>query len=460
MAMWGGRFEQQTDPEIKRFNDSLVVDHRLLFAELEASAAWAEELGEIGVLSALERDAILKGLDTIRSKAAKDPAWILSSPVEDIHTFVEEALASIVGESAKKLHTGRSRNDQVTTDLRLWLRRTTRELDQTFSQTQKALLALAEKNESTILPGYTHMQRAQPLLFAHWCLAYIEMFERDRARFADAISRADRCPLGSGALAGSSYPIDRNRLAKRLGFALPTANSLDAVSDRDYVVEMLGACALTMTHLSRLAEDLIFFATNEAGFVQLGDAIATGSSLMPQKKNPDPLELIRGKSGRVFGHLMGFLNTLKGLPLAYNKDLQEDKEALFDSIDTVHASLRVSAVVLGHLTLDVEKCREAANGSFSTATDLADYLVRRGVSFRDAHGFVGQAVRRCLELGKDLRSLSLAEYQKISKAFGQDLFDSLQIETSVCSHDVEGGTAPARVGEAIKKLKSRLNGSR
>lgn len=459
-GMWGGRFEKGTDPEIKRFNDSLVVDHRLLAAELEASTAWAQELAEIKLLTSAERDAIVKGLQAIGERAAKDLSWVVSSPAEDVHSFVETALVEIVGEPAKKLHTGRSRNDQVTTDLRLWLRRTIGEMDKAFAQTQRALLDLAEKNAKIALPGYTHLQRAQPVLFAHWCLAYLQQIERDRGRFADAGARADQCPLGSGALAGTAFPIDRARLAKRLGFGVPTANSLDAVSDRDYVLETLSACAISMAHLSRMAEDLIFYATSESGFVTLGDEVSTGSSLMPQKKNPDPLELIRGKCGRVYGHLMGLLTVVKGTPLAYNKDFQEDKEALFDSVETLHACLRVAATVLRNVTLNEPRCREAALAGFSTATDLADYLVKKGVAFRTAHDLVGRVVRRCLETKQDLATLPWSEYQALSKEFGQDLYAAITVEASLAARQVEGGTAPQRVEEAIEKARRRLEAHR
>ncbi len=456
MKMWGGRFEKGTDPQVKRFNDSLAVDHRLLSAELEASAAWAEELAEIGVLSPTERDSILKGLKNIREKADREASWVVSSAAEDVHSFVEQALIELVGDAARKLHTGRSRNDQVTTDLRLWLRTAIQDLDQNLAGLQGALLRLAEKYRDVVFPGYTHLQKAQPILFAHWCLAYLEQFDRDRSRFADAASRANQCPLGSGALAGSAYPIDRMRLAKRLGFEQPTGNSLDAVSDRDYVIETLSACATSMVHLSRMAEDLIFYATSESGFVVLGDEVSTGSSLMPQKKNPDPLELIRGKCGRVFGNLTSMLSTMKGLPLAYNKDLQEDKEALFDSVDTLQTCLGIASLVLEKLEVNTERCREAAGAGFSTATDLADYLVKKGVPFRSAHEIVGQIVRICVEKRIDLKDLPISDYRAVSKEFGEDLYSAISLERSLAAHDVVGGTAPQRVEEALAKFHLRL----
>ncbi|HEX8090653.1 MAG TPA: argininosuccinate lyase, partial [Blastocatellia bacterium] len=376
---------------------------------------------------------------------------------EDVHSFVEAELVAAIGEAGYKLHTGRSRNDQVATDLRLFLRGEIDRCSGLIADVQRALIELAEANRDAIIPGYTHLQRAQPLLFAHYLLAYFEMLMRDRARLAETRARVNRSPLGSGALAGTGFPIDRERVALRLGFDGACDNSLDAVSDRDFVIEFIGAAAIIMVHLSRLSEDLIIYSTAEFAFVELSDSVSTGSSLMPQKKNPDSLELIRGKAGRVFGHHAALLATMKGLPLAYNKDMQEDKEALFDTTDTLSGSLSVMATVLRNIRLDPERTREAASRGYSNATDLADYLVRRGLEFRRAHELVGRVVNYAAGRGKALEELSPEEYNEFSPLFASDLYQALTLESSLANKPARGGTSPERVREALARARARLD---
>jgi argininosuccinate lyase len=375
---------------------------------------------------------------------------------EDVHSFVESRLVEIVGDAGRKLHTGRSRNDQVATDLRLWLREAIDELQNQLRATQETLLELAENNIDAVLPGYTHLQRAQPVLFAHWCLAYFEMLARDRERFQEMRKRVNVLPLGSAALAGSSFNIDREAVARELGFESVSRNSLDAVSDRDFAVEFASGCALVMVHLSRLAEEIILYSTTEFGFFELSDAVATGSSLMPQKKNPDSMELVRGKAGRVFGHNLGLLVMLKGLPLAYNKDMQEDKEAIFDAFDTTYGCLEVSVLVLRNTKLNSERMRAAASKGMMNATELADYLVRKGIPFREAHETVGKIVVSAIEKGVELEELSLDELRTFSNAIDQDVLESLTLEQTLAAKSLPGGTAPARVREALAEARQLL----
>src|SRR5690349_15539564 len=398
--MWGGRFTGKTDPGFAAFNNSFRFDRRLFEADVMASIAYSQALENANVISVEDGTRIRDGLETILKNGCSDDA-----AAEDVHSFVEARLVELIGDAGRKLHTGRSRNDQVATDFRLWLRQAIDHLDATLRLTQSALLDFADSNSEVVIPGYTHLQRAQPVLLAHWCLAYFEMLTRDRERLTDTRRRVNVMPLGSAALAGTSFPIDREALAKSLGFDGVSSNSLDAVSDRDFCVEFLNVCALVMVHLSRLAEDIILYATSEFGFFELGDAIATGSSLMPQKKNPDSMELVRGKAGRVFGDLIGLLTTLKGLPLAYNKDMQEDKEAVFDSFDTVSSCLQVTTTVLRNISVNSERALAAASSGYMNATELADYLVRKGVPFRDAHETVGRIVMQAVELRKEIAEL-------------------------------------------------------
>lgn len=456
MALWGGRFEGRPDALFEALNNSLRFDYRLAREDIRASIAWAKAIADAGVVTREELGSLVEALESLGHQVGENPLLPTHSQDEDIHSWVEARLVERLGPLGKKLHTGRSRNDQVATDLRLWVRG---QLDSRIGEirdAQRALVRIADREKATVFPGYTHMQRAQPLLFPHWALAYVEMLERDAARFVDCRARMNVCPLGSGALAGTAYAIDRAALAKDLGFDAPTLNSLDAVSDRDFVVEALAACSLCAAHLSRLGEDLVVYGSQEFGLVEFSDDVSSGSSLMPQKKNPDAAELLRGKSGRVVGALVSMLTTLKGLPLSYNKDLQEDKEPLFDAMDHLSLSLRVVPVMMDGLKVRREACRRAAQGGYSNATDLADYLVGKGVAFRDAHEQVGGIVRRAIELGTALEDLPLAELRKFAPHCGQDVFEALAIEAGLKRRGVPGGTGPASVAAALDRAKARL----
>jgi argininosuccinate lyase len=439
--LWGGRFEGKIDPGFAEFNNSYRFDRRLFEADVTASIAYCQALENARVITAEEGTQIRDALATILKSGADEV-----HSAEDVHSFVEARLIEMIGDVGRKLHTGRSRNDQVATDFRLWLRRSIDELTEIIRDAQTALLDFAAANRDVVIPGYTHLQRAQPVLLAHWCLAYVEMLKRDRERLTDVRRRVNVMPLGSAALAGTSFPINREELATGLGFEGVTRNSLDAVSDRDFAVEFLSACALIMVHLSRLAEDIILYATSEFGFFQLGDAIATGSSLMPQKKNPDSMELVRGKAGRVFGDLMSLLTVLKGLPLAYNKDMQEDKEAVFDGFDMASASLRVTATVMRNIGIDKERAAAAATSGYMNATELADYLVRKGMPFREAHEVVGKIVVRAIEAGKELEEMDLGEF---SELIDEDVYEVLTVERTLKAKNQIGGTAREVVEKAL-----------
>jgi argininosuccinate lyase len=454
--LWGGRFKGQADAAFARFNSSFSFDQRLLQADIEGSLAHAEALAKAGLLTQAEASQISQGLRDILTRAEQDPKYLLSADSEDVHSFVESELVRSIGNAGYKLHTGRSRNDQVATDLRLFLRGETDSTIAALVSLQRALIDFADANSDAVVPGYTHLRRAQPILFAHYLLAYYEMFNRDRERFVSARSRINQLPLGAGALAGTGFPIDRQAVARALGFDGVCRNSLDAVSDRDFVLEFVSAAAIVMVHLSRLAEDFIIYSTEEFAFLELSDAIATGSSLMPQKKNPDSLELIRGKAGRVFGHHAGLLATIKGLPLAYNKDMQEDKEALFDTIDTIKGSLEVMEVVLRNVRLNSDRTALAATGGYANATDLADYLVRRGLEFRRAHDLVGRIVSFAIGEGKTLEELPIEDYHRHSELFGEDVYQYLTIESSLAMKSAAGGTSPERVKEALAAAKAEL----
>jgi argininosuccinate lyase len=442
--LWGGRFQGKIDPGFAEFNNSYRFDRRLFEADVTASIAYCQALENANVITAAEGNQIRDALGTILKSGADE-----NHSAEDVHSFVEARLIEMIGDVGRKLHTGRSRNDQVATDFRLWLRGSIDQLNETIRDTQSSLLDFAEANRDVVIPGYTHLQRAQPVLLAHWCLAYFEMLARDRERAAEMRRRVNVLPLGSAALAGTSFPIDREALATALGFEGVSRNSLDAVSDRDFCVEFLSACSLLMVHLSRLAEDIILYATREFGFFELGDAIATGSSLMPQKKNPDSMELVRGKAGRVFGDLMALLTTLKGLPLAYNKDMQEDKEAVFDAFDTVSASLRVTATVLRNIRVNKERASAAAASGYMNATELADYLVRKGMPFREAHEVVGKIVMRAIAAGKELEQMDLSE-------FGEDVYEALSLERTLGAKSQIGGTAREAVEKELATDKTDL----
>jgi argininosuccinate lyase len=456
MKLWGGRFKGEADAEFARFNSSFAFDRRLIEADIEGSLAHAEALFAAGILTRDEAAKIDAGLREILRRSREEKDYLEHGEAEDVHSFVEAELVSNIGEAGYKLHTGRSRNDQVATDLRLFLRVEIDRIAELLVETQRALIDLAEANSDCIVPGYTHLQRAQPILFAHYLLAFFEMMKRDRGRLTEIRRRVNQLPLGAGALAGTGFQLDREIVARRLGFEGLCENSVDAVSDRDFVIEFIGAASIAMVHLSRLAEDLIIYSTAEFGFVELSDAVSTGSSLMPQKKNPDSLELIRGKAGRVFGHHAAMLATMKGLPLAYNKDMQEDKEALFDTIDTLSGSLKVMATVLRNVKVDCEKTRALASSGYSNATDLADYLVRKGLEFRKAHELVGRVVTQAIEQAESLEKISLEEYRKFSPLFEEDLYKCITIESSLASKSVAGGTSPAVVSEALAKARAEL----
>ena len=455
--LWGGRFREAADEGFAAFNRSFGFDRRLFAADVRASLAHAEGLRAAGVLNSEEARQIAAGLQTMLARAQTEASYFDQLEVEDVHSFIEARLVELIGDAGRKLHTGRSRNDQVATALRLWLRDELDAINDRVRATQTALLALAEAHADAVLPGYTHLQRAQPIMWAHWCLAYFEMLARDRERLTDARRRTNRLPLGAAALAGTSYPIDRGQVARALAFDEVARNSLDAVSDRDFCVEFAAAASLIMLHLSRLAEDIIIYATTEFGFIELGDAISTGSSLMPQKKNPDALELVRGKAGRVFGDLLALLTMLKGLPLAYNKDMQEDKEAVFDAADTVRAALEVTTTVLGNISVRAEQTRAAATRGFMNATELADYLARKGLPFREAHEVTGRVVLRALERGVELNDLSLDELRAFSPLIEQDVYDALALAQTLDTKAQRGGTAPARVREALAAARTRLS---
>jgi argininosuccinate lyase len=454
--LWGGRFADGVDPLFAKFNNSFGFDRRLFEVDVRASLAHCNGLVGAGVLTDEEAGQIKNGLQIILERGLANSSYLDELESEDIHSFVEARLVEMIGDAGGKLHTGRSRNDQVATDLRLWLREAIDRLTAQVISTQSALLDVAEKKGDAVLPGYTHLQRAQPILFAHWCLAYFEMLARDRERFEETQKRVNVLPLGSAALAGASFAIDREAVARELGFEAVSRNSVDAVSDRDFCVEFAGACSLVMVHLSRLAEEVILYSTSEFGFFELSDSVATGSSLMPQKKNPDSMELVRGKAGRVFGHLASLLTMLKGLPLAYNKDMQEDKEAVFDAFDTTRACLEIAKLVLQNLEVREERMREAASKGMMNATELADYLVRRGVPFRDAHEVVGRIVVKALEQGVELAELSLDELRSSSGKFESDVFDSLTLEKTLSTKSQTGGTSPERVNEALDAARKSL----
>ncbi|MBX3355595.1 MAG: argininosuccinate lyase [Phycisphaeraceae bacterium] len=459
-TLYAGRFSGAADDLFRSLNNSLPFDRTLVQEDVEGSIAWARALERCGVLNAEERDRLIAALREVARLAIESPESIEDADDEDVHSWVERELVARVGDLGKKLHTGRSRNDQVATDLRLWTLRQITLRQQELEAAVSSFVALAERERGTVIPGFTHLQRAQPILFSHWCLAYAEMLARDRDRFEDAAERASECPLGSGALAGTAYPIDREALAGDLGFSGPTANSLDAVSDRDFVVEALAAAALCAVHLSRLAEDLIFYTSAEAGFIELPDSVTSGSSLMPQKKNPDACELLRGKTGRMLGSLVSVLTVLKGLPLAYNKDLQEDKEPLFDAMAQLSMSLRIVPRILEGLRVDRERTRRAAEGSYANATELADYLVGKGVPFRDAHHQVGRLVRKAIEQKTPLEALPVEELAELAPRISGDVYVNLTVDAALNKRSVAGGTAPERVAEGIERAKRRLGARR
>ncbi|MEW6173886.1 MAG: argininosuccinate lyase, partial [Bacillota bacterium] len=453
-TLWGGRFQKETDQRVRDFQDSLSFDSRLWPYDIQASMAHARMLVRTGVLSSAEGDMILKGLEKIYEEFLAGKVTLTGE--EDIHSLIEALLVKWVGDAGKKLHTGRSRNDQVATDLRLYLRDEIRTIRELLSGIRRALVELAEDHCETLMPGFTHLQPAQPVTFAHHLLAYYEMFSRDKARFEDCYYRTNVLPLGAGALAGTTFPLDREFVAEELGFDALTENSMDAVSDRDFVVEFCSAAALTMVHLSRLCEEIILWSTPAVGFIELDDAFTTGSSMMPQKKNPDVAELCRGKTGRVIGNLTGMLVLLKGQPLTYNKDMQEDKPLLFDTVETLKGSLEVFIPMLETVRVNRGRMAAAASFGFLCATDLAEYLVRKGLAFREAHEVVGRVVLYCLDRGKQLEDLDLEEYQRFSPDIADDVFQTVKLEEAVRARRVLGGPAPDVVRERIEYLKEIL----
>jgi argininosuccinate lyase len=453
--LWGGRFSESTDAFVQAFTASVGFDRRMYRQDIQGSQAHATMLAEAGVLTDEERDAIVQGLDEIRAEIeAGEFEW--SVALEDVHMNIEARLTDKIGITGKKLHTGRSRNDQVATDIRLWLRDEIDLIDGEMERLMTGLLDQAEREAATIMPGFTHLQTAQPVTFGHHLLAWFEMLKRDRERLADCRKRVNRMPLGAAALAGTTYPIIRERTRELLGFDEVCENSLDAVSDRDFAIEFCALAALCVTHLSRISEELVLWTSAQFNFIDLPDRFCTGSSIMPQKKNPDVPELVRGKTGRLNGHLIALLTLMKSQPLAYNKDNQEDKEPLFDAVDTLAGCLRAFADMIPAIEPNREVMREAARRGFATATDLADYLVRKGVAFRDAHEIVGKAVALGLEKKKDLSDMSLAELRQFSDQIDDDVFEVLTLEGSVSARDHIGGTAPDQVRAAVKRGRDAL----
>jgi argininosuccinate lyase len=447
VKLWGGRFTRPTDARVDDFHSSIGFDWRLYRCDIRGSQAHARSLARAGIISAADADAIVAGLEAILADIEAGRLEF-SAQDEDIHMCIEAELIRRIGDAGRRLHTARSRNDQVAVDTRMYLRDELKNIEALVLQLQQALLVQAERHDAVIMPGYTHLQPAQPVLFSHVMLAYLEMFQRDRERLVACFGRVNVCPLGSGALAGVAYPIDRRAVARELGFADITANSIDAVADRDYVLEFIAAAGILMMHVSRLCEELVLWSSAGFSFIELDDAFCTGSSIMPQKKNPDVAELARGKTGRVAGHLMALFMTMKGLPLAYNKDMQEDKEALFDTVDTCKAVLTVMAPMIQTMQVKRDEMEKACAKGFITATDLADYLVRKGVPFRRAHEVVGKAVLWCLEHGRTLTDLTTAELQQFAPEIAADVHSAITPAAAVAARAVPGGTAPEMVAEA------------
>lgn len=453
--LWGGRFQKATDKKVDDFNSSIRFDKRMYRQDIRGSIAHARMLGAQGIIPAEDSKKIAAELENILADIDAGKVEFLID-AEDIHMNIEKILTDRIGEAGKRLHTGRSRNDQVALDIRMFLMDENEEIAQMLIELMKTLTELAKKHTDTVMPGYTHLQKAQPITFAHHCMAYFEMFRRDYMRLCGCKERTNVMPLGSGALAGTTYPLDRRFVAEQLGFADITRNSLDGVSDRDFVIELAGCLSLIMMHLSRFCEELILWSSHEFSFIEMDDAYSTGSSIMPQKKNPDVAELIRGKTGRVYGHLMGLLTTMKGLPLAYNKDMQEDKEPIFDSIDTVKLCLPVFCDMIATMTVKKDNMLKGAKGGFTNATDAADYLVKKGMPFREAHSVIGNLVFYCIEHNKSLDDLSIDEYKTFSDIFEDDIYTAVSMETCVNDRKVEGGPAKAAVANAIKESEEFL----
>ena len=453
--LWGGRFTKETDQLVYNFNASITFDQKFYKQDIEGSIAHVTMLAKQGILTEQERDDIVRTLKEIRDEVESGKLEI-TSEYEDIHSFVEANLIDRLGDTGKKLHTGRSRNDQVALDMRLYTRDELLHTDDLLKELLETILKIMEANTETIMPGFTHLQKAQPITLAHHMGAYFEMFKRDRLRLHDIYERMNYCPLGSGALAGTTYPLDREYTAELLGFYGPTLNSMDGVSDRDYLIELLSACATIMMHLSRFSEEIIIWNSNEYQFVEIDDAYSTGSSIMPQKKNPDIAELVRGKTGRVYGALMSLLTTMKGIPLAYNKDMQEDKELSFDAMDTVKGCIALFTGMLTTMKFNKGKMRLSANNGFTNATDAADYLVKHGVPFRDAHGIIGKIVLYCIERGIAIDDMSLDELKAICPVFEEDIYEEISMETCVNNRLTIGAPGKAAMEKVIKAEKAYL----
>ena len=456
MKLWGGRFSKQTDKAVDDFNSSIRFDARMYAQDIAGSIAHAKMLGKQGIIPKEDSELIIKTLGEIKEDIENGNVEF-EIDAEDIHMNIETILISRIGDAGKKLHTGRSRNDQVALDVRMYLRHETDEISAMLKELRGILLGIAERNIDTIMPGYTHLQKAQPITLAHHIMAYYEMFRRDGERLNDCRGRINVMPLGSGALAGTTYPLDREFVAEQLGFDGVTRNSLDGVSDRDFVCELAFDLSMIMTHLSRFSEEIILWSSNEFGFIELDDAYSTGSSIMPQKKNPDVAELVRGKSGRVYGSLMGLLTMMKGLPLAYNKDMQEDKEQIFDAVDTVKMCLPVFGRMLDTMTVRRDRMLNGAKGGFTNATDVADYLVKRGLPFRDAHGVVGRMVAYCIENDTVIDALSMEEMKSFSPLIEDDIYDAISLETCVNQRKLIGGPAMETVKAVIAEYKKEEN---
>ena len=453
--LWGGRFQKSTDKCVDDFNSSIRFDARMYKQDIRGSIAHAKMLGKQGIIPFEDSEKIVKGLLEIE-KDIDSGNVEFEIDAEDIHMNIEKLLTERIGDAGKRLHTGRSRNDQVALDIRMYLMDESQEIMSLITELRKSLVMIAKENLDTIMPGYTHLQKAQPITFAHHVMAYYEMFTRDAARLDDCTKRMNVMPLGSGALAGTTYPLDREFVADQLGFPEVTMNSLDGVSDRDFCIELASCLSIVMMHLSRFCEELILWSTNEFSFVEMDDAYSTGSSIMPQKKNPDVAELIRGKTGRVYGHLMGLLTTMKGIPLAYNKDMQEDKEPIFDSIDTVKLCLDVFTKMIVNMKINKDNMYKGSKGGFTNATDLADYLVKKGMPFREAHSVVGRAVYYCVERQCALDDLGIETYKEFSELIDEDVYEAISMETCVNDRNVIGGPAKEAVLKAIKKADNAL----
>ena len=450
--LWGGRFTKETDRQVYEFNASIGFDKRLLDVDIEGSKAHVEMLAKCGIISNDECEAIISELGNILSDVRSGKLEI-TPEYEDVHSFVEAILIKRIGDAGKKMHTGRSRNDQVALDMRMYVRGSIEDTENKLIELEKTILSVICDNTETVMPGFTHLQKAQPVTLAHHFAAYFEMFKRDHDRLCDIYERMNYCPLGAGALAGTTYPLDRDLVAEKLGFYGPTANSMDSVSDRDYLIEYLAALSIIMMHLSRFCEEIIIWNSNEYRFVNIDDSFATGSSIMPQKKNPDIAELTRGKCGRVYGALMSLLTTMKGLPLAYNKDMQEDKEVAFDAMDTVSACLTLFTGMIQTMTFNKDVMRQSAAKGFTNATDAADYLVGKGVPFRDAHGIIGQIVVYCDTNSKSIEDCTLSELRAISDHFDEDIYDAISLKTCVEKRLTKGGPSPEAMDEFIRDSK-------